>query len=144
MLSKYKSSRPNYLSKTILVICELKKLGQSYCKIAYHLQIPKFSIIIILHRKVRQSDNLLKSSKPLEPLFKQDVWASQLIIYYVEKFLHDNLNILSTLFKSGHTIGWTIIWQYLKAIGFFLFKIRKKPFLSNKHKAARLKQAKKY
>ena len=41
MLSKPKGSKREYLSKIILVIHELKKLGQLYYKIVYHLEIPK-------------------------------------------------------------------------------------------------------
>ncbi len=44
--------------------------------------------------------------------------------------------------KSNSTISRTTIQKYLKAEGYFRFKVRRKLFLSNKHKAARLKWAK--
>ena len=54
---KPKGSRRKYSSKTISIIRELKKLGQSHCEIAHQLEIPKFSITIILYREARQSNN---------------------------------------------------------------------------------------
>ena len=62
----------------------------------------------------------------------------------MEKFPHDNLNALSTPSKSGNTVCRTTIRRYLKALGYFRFKARRKPFLSNKHKVARLKWAKEH
>ena len=137
MPSKPKGFRREYSSEIISVLFELKNSGQSHCEIAYHLEISKSSVTTILYREVRQSDNSPKPSKQLGCPPKLDFRAQQAIIYYVKKFLHDNLHALSTPFKSGHTIGRTTIWQYLKAASFFRFKARKKPFLSNKHKAAR-------
>ena len=63
MFSKPKGSRHEYLSETILVMLELKKSGQSYCKIAHHFEIPKSSITTILHWKARQLDDPPKLSK---------------------------------------------------------------------------------
>ena len=139
MPSKSNSFRREYSSETISVILELKMSGQLHCEIAYHLEIPKSSITSIFHRETRQSNNTLELSQRPGCPPKLDFRAQQAIIRHVENFANDNLHALSTLFKSGHTIGWTTIRQYLKAAGFFQFKIRKKPFLSDKHKAARLK-----
>ena len=137
--SKPKGSRREYLSETISVILELNKSGQSHREIAHHLEILKSSVTTILHRRARQSDDPPKPSKQPGRRPKLDSRAQQTIIRHVEKFPHDNLYALSTLSKSGHTINQTTIQQYLKAVGFFRFKARKKPFLSVKHKAARLK-----
>ena len=139
MPSKPKGSRREYSSETISVILELKKSGQSHCEIAHHLEIPKSSVTTILHWEARQSDDLPKPSKRPGRPPKLDSRAQRAIICHVEKFPHDNLHALSNPSKSGYTIGRTTIWQYLKAAGFFWFKARKKLFLSDKHKAARLK-----
>ena len=144
MPSKPKGSRREYSSETISVILELKKSGQSHREIAHHLEIPKSSVITILHREARQSDNPPKPSKRPGRLPKLDYRAQRAIIRHVEKFPYDNLHALSTPSKSGHTMGRTTIRRYLKAAGFFRFKARKKPFLSDKHKAARLKWAKEH
>ena len=114
-----KGSRREYLSKTILVILELKKSGQSYCEIAHHLDIFKSSVTTILYREARQSDDPPKPSKRPGRPPKLDSRAQRAIIRHVEKFPHDNLHALSNPSKSGYTIGRTTIWQYLKAAGFF-------------------------
>ncbi len=62
----------------------------------------------------------------------------------MEKFSHDNPYVFSTLFKSGSIISRTTIQKYPKTKDYFRFKARKKPFLSDKHKAARLKWAKEH
>lgn len=144
MLSKSKSSRREYLSRTIPVIFKLKKSSQSQCEIVYYLAILKSSVTIILHRETRRSAYSPKSSKRPGCPPKLDSWAQRAIICHVEKYLYDNLHGLSTPSKLGHTIGRTIIWQYLIAVGFFGFKLRKKFFLCDKHKTAGLKWAKEY
>ena len=139
MPSKPKGSRREYSSETISVILELKKSGQSHREIAHHLEIPKSSVTTILHREARQSDDPPEPSKRPCRLPKLDSRAQRAIIRHVEKFPHDNLYTLSTPFKSDYTISRKTIRRYLKAIGFFRFKAKKKLFLSDKHKAARLK-----
>ena len=49
MPSKPKGSRREYSSETISIILKLKKLGQSHCEIAHHLEIPKSFVITIFH-----------------------------------------------------------------------------------------------
>ena len=144
MSSKPKSSRREYLSETILVIFKLKKSGQSHCKITHHLEISKSSVTTIPHWEARQSNDPFKPNKQLGRPPKLDSRAQQEIICHVEKFPYDNLYALSTPFKSDYIISWTTIRRYLKAAGFFQFKARKKPFLSNKHKATRLNWAKEH
>ena len=122
----------------------MKKSGQSHYEIAHQLEIPKSFITTILYWEARQSDNPPKPSKQPRRLPKLDFRAQQAIIRHVEKFQHDKLHALSTLSKSGHTISWTTIRQYLKAAGYFQFKARKKLFLSNEHKVARLNWDKEY
>ena len=62
--------------------------------------MPKFSVTIILHRQARQSEHPnLSSKRPSRP-FKLNIQAQRAIIGHIEKFPYDNLNALSTLFKS--------------------------------------------
>ncbi len=49
MFSKSKGFRHEYSFTIISVIFELKKLDQLHYKIAYHLEISKFSITTILY-----------------------------------------------------------------------------------------------
>lgn len=65
MFSKSKSFRCEYLSKTISVIIKLKKSGQSYNIIIYHLEFYKSSIFIIFYRKTRLSINSSQINKQL-------------------------------------------------------------------------------
>lgn len=60
ILSKSKSSRYENLSETILVILELKKVGQLYNKITYYFKISKsFMTTTIIHKEVKQPENLI-------------------------------------------------------------------------------------
>lgn len=119
MFSKFIGSRCEYSSKTTLVICKLKKSGQSYYEIAYYLEIPKFFVLIIFYLKAKKLDNPFKSSKQLRRPPKLDFRAQQAIICYIKKFLYNNLYVLSTFSKSGHIINQITIQQYLKAADFF-------------------------
>ena len=53
-------------------------------------------------------------------------------------FSYNILNTLSNFSRFDYTIGWMTIWRYLKALGYFCLKARRKPFVSNELKAARL------
>ena len=144
MPSKPKGSRREYSVKTISAILELKKSGQTHSEIAHHFEIPKSFVTTILHRQARQLENPFQPSKRPGRPPKLDARAQRAIIRHVEKFLHDILNALSTPSKSGNTVCRTTIRRYLKALGYFRFKARRKPFLSNKHKVTRLKWAKEH
>ncbi len=69
-------------------------------------------------------------------LTKLDERSKEALIRHVERNPYDNLKALGTSSKSGNTLSRPAIRRYLKAEGCLRFK---KPFLSNKHKAARLK-----
>ena len=144
MPSKPKGSRREYSSETISAIFELKKAGQSHNEIAHHFKIPKSSVTTIIHRKARQSEHPVQPNKRPGRPSKLDARAQRAIIRHVEKFPHDNLHALSTPSKSGYNISRTTIRKYLKVSGYFRYKARRKPFLSSKHKAARLKWAKEH
>ena len=144
MPSKPKSSRREYSSETISAILELHKSGQTHGEIAHHFKIPKSSVTTILHRQARQPKQPLQPTKRPGRPPKLDARAQRAIIHHLEKFPHDNLHALSTPPKFGSTISRTTIRKYLKAAGYFHFKARRKPFLSDKHKAARLKWAKEH
>ncbi len=103
MPSKPKGSRREYL------ILELHKSGQSHSEIANHFKILKSSVTTILHRKSRQSEGSDLSTKRSGHPFKLDVRAQQAIVRHLEKFLNDNQNALSTLFKSNYIIGRSMI-----------------------------------
>lgn len=104
IFSKSKGFRCKYSSKTISVICELKKLGQSHCEIIHQLEILQSSITTIFYQKTRQLDNPSKLSKQPGRFSKLDSWVQQAIICYVKEYPHNNLYTLSTLFKSSHII----------------------------------------
>ncbi len=144
MPSKPKSFRREYSSETISAILELHKSGQTHGEIAQHFKISKSSVTTILHRQVKQPQQPLQPTKLPNRPPRLDARAQRAIIRHVEKFPHDNLHALWTPSKSNSTISRTIIRKYLKAEGYFRIKARKKLFLSDKHKAARLKWAKEH
>ena len=56
----------------------------------------------------------------------------------MEQNPYDNLAALSTPFKLGTTFSCKTVRAYLKAVNYLRFKARKKPYLTKKHKEARL------
>ena len=54
---------------------------------------------------------------------------------------YDNLATLNTSSKSGTTFSRKTLQAYLKAAGYLQFKARRKPYLTKKHKEARLRLA---
>ena len=64
--------------------------------------------------------------------------------YLYEPNPQDNLKAIRTPSKSGQTLFRATIRKHLKADEYFKFKARKKPFLSSKHKKARLRWAKEH
>lgn len=54
MPSKPKSSRYEYLSKTISAIFKLKKTGQLHNKLTHQSKILEFFVTIIIYKKARQ------------------------------------------------------------------------------------------
>ena len=139
MPSKPKSSRREYLSETISAILELHKSDQIYSEIAHQFKIPKSSVTTILHLQAGQPKQPLQPTKRLDCPSKLDARVQRAIICQVKKCTHENLHALSTPSKSGSSISRITIHKYLKAAGYFRFKAKRKPFLSDKHKAARLK-----
>ena len=66
------------------------------------------------------------------------------LIRHVERFPHDNLLALATPSKTGQKTSHSTVRRYLKAAGYLRLKARRKPFLNERHKKARLAWAREY
>ena len=144
MPSKPRTLRREHSSETIAVILCLHKLKKSHAQIAEHVKIPKSSVTTILHRQERNPDHPLRPTKRAGRPLKLDARARRTLIRHVERYPHDNFAALATPSKTGQTLSRTTVRKYLKAAGYLRFKARRKPYLSQKHKLARLKWAKEH
>ena len=75
---------------------------------------------------------------------KLDARARRALIRHVERNPHDKLASLGTPSRSGQKLSRKTVRSYLKTAGYLRFKARRKPFLTKKHKAARLRWAREH
>ena len=139
MFSQLKIFRREYSSETIAIILILKSLNKSYVNIVVHTHFFKSIISIIVHRLQKQKIETLKFTKRVDRVLKLDVRIIHRLICHVKTNFHDNFAILIIFFKTDKFFHRNIVRRYLKTIDFFRFKIKKKLFLTSKHKFARLK-----
>lgn len=144
MPSAPKTSRRQHSSEKITVILKLHNLGLSASKISNETDIPKSTITRIIRDHEQQPNQpLSRPKRPGRPP-KLSRRSERALMRYVAKNPRDTLEALSTPSKSGYQLHPKTIRRYLKNNEVYAFKPRKKPFLSKKHKADRLKWAKEY
>lgn len=131
-------------SETIAAIIALHKAGKSHAQIGAQLNLAKSTVTTTINRHNRQPTQPLRPTKRAGRPLKLDERSKRALIRHVERYPHDNLKALGTPSKSGTTLSRPTLRRYLKAEGYFRFKARRKPFLTSKHKAARLKWAKEH
>lgn len=139
-----KTSRREHSAETLAIIISLHNKGKSLAQIGNHLNLSRPTVATIIHRHHRQPDHPLRPTKRAGRPPKLDGRDKRALVRHVEQNPHDNLKALGTPSKSGQTLSRATVRKYLKANGYFRFKARKKPFLSSKHKQARLKWAKEH
>ncbi len=144
MPTKPKTARREHSNKTISVIPALHTAGKSHGKITNYVKIPKLTVTRILQRASKNSNKLYRQTKRIGRSTKLNAQSQRVLIRHVERFPHNNLAALSTPSKSGHTLSRGMVWSYLKTAGYLRFKARRKPFLTQKHKEARLCWAREY
>ena len=144
MSSKSKTTRREHSSDIIAVIISLHNLKKSDYQIADHVKLAKFTVIFIIHRSIRDSQYRSSLKKRSERSCKLDARARRALIRHVKTNSHDNLLALITFSKADQQISKITVRRYLKTTDYLRFKARKKSFLNNKHKQARLKWAKKH
>jgi hypothetical protein len=139
MSSKSKISRREHSSKTIVIILILKNLSKSHVQIIDHLKLSKFIVIIIVHRIQRQENSSLRFIKRVDRSYKLNANARRRLIRHVETNSKDDFATLNNFSKVTHSIHRVTIRSYLKIANYLRFKIKKKTFLTFKHKLVRLK-----
>ena len=139
MFSQLKIFRREHFSETIAIILILKSLSKSYVDIVVHTHFFKFTVSTIVHRLQRQKIEILKFTKRVDRFVKLDARIKRRLIRHVKTNSHDNFAILVIFFKTDKFFHRDTVRRYLKTVDFFRFKIKKKPFLTSKHKLVRLK-----
>ena len=144
MPSEPKTARREHSSETIAVVLALRGLGKSHGEIGRHMNLARTTVTTLLHRADRQPDGPSHSKKRPGRPNKLDTRARRALIRHIEKNSHDNLLCLATPSKSGKKLHKNTVRKYLKKAGYLRFRARKKPFLIERHKLARLKWAKEH
>ena len=139
MSYEFKTIKREHFSKTKIIILILKNLKKFYDQITAHLQFFKSIIFIIIHRLHRKKNQFLKFTKRIDRFLKFDVQIKRRLMRHVKTNSFDNFNVLIIFFKSEKRFHRTIVRRYLKKSDYLRFKIRKKFYLTFKHKLARLK-----
>ena len=144
MPSKPKTTRREHSSETIAMILALKKVDKTVAEIARVVEIPEQSVRTILRRAETQPDQPYRKPRRTGRPPKLTERARRRLIRHMEANPRDNLLALSTPSKSGSKIHRNTVRKYLKGAGYFRYKARKKPYLTAKHKKARLAWAKEH
>ena len=144
MPSKPKTSRREYSDETVKIILALREAGRLYAQIANQVKVPQSFVVHIIHWATRTQNEPYHRTKRAGRPAKLDTRARQALICHVERNPHDNLAALGTPSKSGTTLSRKTVRAYLKAAGYLRFKARRKPYLTKKHKEARLRWAREH
>lgn len=138
MPSKPTTARRRLTSEKHAAILALRKGGKSFDEIARQMKLVWSTITTIVHRAIKQQNASPASKKPMGRPLKLNARDKRALIRYVEKNPHDNLTALASPSKSGQQLSRSTVRRYLKGCGFLRFKARRKPYLTIRHKAARL------
>ena len=111
----------------------MHEAGKSQAQIDDYLKLAKFTMTSIIHCHNRQPENPLRPTKRAGWPLKLDNLSRRLFIRSIEQNRCDDLKALGTPSKSGQAFFPATVRKYLKADGYFVFKARKKPFLSSKN-----------
>ncbi len=144
MPTKPKTTRREHSNETISVILALHSTGKSHGKIADYVKISKLTVTRILQRASKNPNEQYYKTKCIGRSNKLNAWSQRVLIHHVERFPHDNLAALGTPSKSGHKLSQGTVRSYLKTADYLRFKARRKPFLTQKHKEARLRWAREH
>ena len=139
MPSKPFTDRRKHTSEIVASIITLRVSGQSYSEIAKQLNLARSTVITIVHRAKRAVNATFAGQKRLDRPFKLNDREIRTFIRHVDRFSENNLKAFAILFKSGHKFFRNIVRKYTRSRGYFRFKVKKKSFLTERHKKIRLK-----
>ena len=139
-----KTSRKELIESEIASILALYRAGISHRRISSQLAIPRSTVLYNIHRfKNQPRGPYLTKPRPGRPPILNEREKRHLI-RYVNNNPFKNLKSFSIPSKSGHLLHRNTTRQYLKANEIYAFKPVRKPYLSEKHKKARLSWARRH
>lgn len=144
MPSVPKTARKKHSEEKVALILRLRKLCYSISEIANSVQLSRSTVSYIVHRAAQKSGSPYCPTKRPGRVAKLDARARRALIRHVERNPNDNLAALGTPSKTEHKLARKTVQTYLKATGYLRFKAQKKPFLTQKHKDARLHWAREH
>jgi transposase len=144
MPSKAKTTRREHSAEKVAIILNMHSLGYSASKISVETDIPKSTVTRITRRANLHPDKSFEPTKRSGRPSKLTKRAERALLRHVAKYPSDTITALSTPSKSGYRLHPNTTRRYLQKNEIYAFRPRRKPFLTNKHKRARLKWAKEY
>lgn len=144
MPSKPVTDRRRLSPETRVSILALREGGKSFGEIADQLKLTRSTVTTIVHRAKRQLNASPASKKRMGRPPKLNDREKRAFIRHIDRNPHDNLAALATPSKSGHQLSKPTVRKYMRGAGFLRFRARRKPYLTVRHKAARLIWARKH
>ena len=138
MPSKPKTARRELSSEVCASILALREKDQSYSEIAGQMKLARSTVTTIIHRANRQQNASSARSKRTSRPPKLSDREKRTFIRHIDNNSHDNLTALATSSKSDHQLSRNTVRKYMRSADFLRFRVRKKPYLTVRHKAARL------
>ena len=144
MPSKPVTDRRRLSPEMCASILALREGGKSFGEIADQLKLARSTVTTIVHRAKRQLNASPAPKKRMGRPPKLNDREKRAFIRHIDRNPHDNLAALATPFKSGHQLSKPTVQKYMRGAGFLRFRARRKPYLTIRHKAARLIWARKH
>lgn len=141
---KPKTDRRRLTSELRGAVFALREGGQTYSEIANQLKLSRSTVTSIFHRASRQLNASPAPKKRIGRPPKLNDREKRALIRHIDLNPHDNLHALATPSKSGHQLSRNTVRKYMRGAGFFRYRARRKPYLTIKHKAARLVWSRKH
>lgn len=98
MLFEPKIAKREYSDETVSAVLALHNSGKSHTQIADHVKIPKSTVTKLIHWTAQNRDEPYRKTKPAGQPPILNARSQQALICHVERFPHDNLAALGTLF----------------------------------------------
>jgi transposase len=144
MPTKPKTSRREHSSEALRLVFKLHDQNFSVPQIAATLELPRSTIYRFIQGREKQQDRIEKRPKRPGRKPKLTRRGERALLRHVNNNPQDTFAALATPSKSGQQLHPCTVRRYLRKNELYAFKPRRKPFLSENHRRARLKWAKEH
>ena len=138
MFFKFVTNRRKLIFEIRVFILTFREKNKSYDKIIDQLKFARSIVIITVHRIKKQFNVFFVIKKRMNRFFKLNNREKRTFIRHIDKNSYDNLIVFVIFFKLDHQLFKFIVRKYMKNADFLRFKIKKKFYLTIRHKIAKL------